>query len=98
FKSLELPPIGTTRIITPSTRADTMHECELFDVTLYMAAGGFPRPVLHSQVIAADGWHPDIEEGVEGLIGRDVLNRSTFMYYGESGTFSLGFPDLAVSG
>jgi len=97
FRQLELPPVGTIHILTPSTPADQPKECPLYDVTLYLVAGGAPRPVLESQVIAAEGWQPGKDEGIEGLLGRDILAFSTLQYMGLDRTFTLAFRDCDPS-
>lgn len=93
FKELELPPVGIQRILTPSTTTDTPCECELFDVTIYLIANGQPHAFTNLRVIAAHGWHPAAEEGVEALIGRDLLDQGTFYYYGKERTFTFGFDE-----
>jgi len=91
FEDLELPSVGTIKILTPSTNWDSPHECDLFDVQLCLVANGLSHPFLNSQVIASDGWHPSSEEGIEGLIGRDVLKHAALYYHGPGRTFTFGF-------
>ncbi len=91
FSALELPPVGSVAILTPSTRPDAPHHCDLFDVTLSFVADGRAQPFGGLRVIAADGWHPGAEQGVEALIGRDVLDRCVFSYLGPDRAFTFAF-------
>lgn len=86
FAALGLEAVGTTAILTPSTPLHAPHQCDEFLVSLAVVAGGSAVPFIDSaRVITAEGWLPG--EGVEGLIGRDVLAHGTFMYFGTEGRF-----------
>jgi hypothetical protein len=91
FQELELPSVGLAKILTPSTRPESPHVCDLYDVGLLIVADGQSHPFSFLRVIASDGWHPDREDGVEGLIGRDVLNRAYFQYHGPGASFTFAF-------
>ena len=89
FNELGISPVGTMHILTPSTLPHAPHECDLFDATLSLVANGAAHPFGGRRVVSADCWMES--EGIEGLIGRDILDRCTFMYFGLEKAFSLGF-------
>jgi hypothetical protein len=89
FGGLELPPVGKFKILTPSTLPDRPHECDLYDVALSLVAGGRSHLMPESRVMAADCWLPG--EGIEGLIGRDILDQCFFQYMGPDRIFTLAF-------
>lgn len=89
FQLLGLGPVGNESIYTPSTAPGQPHECELFDTSLALVANGAAHPFGDRRVIGADCWEPG--EGLEGLIGRDVLARCHFMYLGPEQAFTLAF-------
>lgn len=85
--SLNLTPTGTAAIQTPST-GGTPHSCNTYDISLMV-----PAPKGLPFVIAA---LPVIEsnlkiQGIDGLIGRDVLAQCTLFYNGPQGTYSLAY-------
>ncbi len=88
FDCLGLRPIHLTPILTPSTPADEPHICEAFETTLAIVQNGRAHALPGvTQTIKMLGWN--LADGVEGLIGRDVLAHGSFMYYGRDGTFTL---------
>lgn len=89
FRSLGIGSVGTLAVFTPSTSPDAPHPAEAFDVTLSVVANGAAHPFTTARVIAADCWLPD--EGVEGLVGRDLLDHCGFQYWGPERTFTLAF-------
>jgi hypothetical protein len=85
IKSLNLTPSGFTSVHTPSTTANTMHKCNQYDVCLIIPHNAMSRyfhaiPVLESQFS---------HQGIDGLLGRDVLNGCVFIYNGELGIYTL---------
>lgn len=89
FQSLDLTAVSTGLILTPSTLPDAPHECELFDVSLSLIAAGVAHPFPDSRVMAADCWLEG--EGIDALIGRDILDRCFFQYVGLERKFTLAF-------
>jgi len=87
--SLDLSPIGTISINTPTTGM-TPHDAEQYDVGLVIPAtqGTSPliisaMPVVCSQLLAAQGFH--------ALIGRDILDQCLLVYNGATRLFTLAF-------
>lgn len=85
---LQVPVTGTTSILTPST-AGVAHTCNQYDVLLtILDPNGNPLyfstsvPVIEA-VLAS--------QGIEGLIGRDVLGGALFIYNGTAGHFTLSY-------
>jgi hypothetical protein len=91
FAELQLSPVGRVAIRTPSTRSDTPHVCDMYQVGLALMANGIWHPFGGVRVIATGGWNPNSEEGVEALIGRDLLDRCNFWYQGPDRQFTLAF-------
>ena len=89
FVELEIPPVDVIPVWTPSTPPEKPHECELFDISLSLVAGGQLHPFPDLVVMNADCWLPN--EGIEALLGRDILDRCHFSYDGPSRTFTLAF-------
>ena len=85
---LQVPVTGTTSILTPST-AGVAHTCNQYDVLLaILDPNGNPLyfstsvPVIESALAS---------QGIEGLIGRDVLGGALFIYNGTAGHFTLSY-------
>jgi hypothetical protein len=89
FKELDLTPVTKLGVITPSTPPNTPHECDLFDVALSLVAGGAAHPFPDARVMEADCWLPG--EGIEALLGMDILTRCFFQLMGPEGQFVLAF-------
>lgn len=89
FRELDLTPSDELAILTPSTLPDSPHACPLYQVSLAIVAEGRSCPFPDCDVIATDCWHPG--EGIEGLIGRDILDRCFFQYIGQDRRFTLSF-------
>ena len=73
-------------IMTPSTGA-AHHVCNQYDVSLSLLHPNLSLtlntvPVLESNLAA---------QGIQALIGRDILARCLFIYDGQFGNFSLAF-------
>lgn len=89
-QALSLVPTGQVPIHTPSTGA-TPHQCNQYDVSLAILLGG-TTPVL---CFISDAI-PVIEsalshQGIQALIGRDVLAKGVLWYNGHAGTLSIAF-------
>ena len=87
IQQLNLPPSGIVPIHTPSTSAENAYPCYQYDVSLTIVhtviSWGFPAiPVLESNLA---------HQGIDGLLGRDVLSKCLLIYNGEIGLFTLAF-------
>jgi hypothetical protein len=58
-------------------------------VSLHLVSGMTVRTVPSVHVIAGAGY--DLQGGVNGILGRDVLDRCHFTYLGPERRFQLGF-------
>lgn len=86
---LNLPPTGSVAMHTPST-AGSAHTCNQYDVMLFMSSGTAPGSghiVDALPVIEADLK----SQGIDGLIGRDVLASCVLVFNGTANTVSLGY-------
>ncbi len=86
--SLGLQPTGRVPISTPSTGGNH-HYCNQYDVSLFIpgaiaTAGHFipAIPVIETHLRG---------QGIDGLIGRDVLKECTLIYNGLTSMFTLAF-------
>lgn len=84
---LGLAPSGSVSIQTPST-AGNSHQCNQYDASIYIpngASGGHfidAMPVLETHLSS---------QGIDGLIGRDILDRCTLVYNGSLGVLTLAY-------
>jgi aspartyl protease len=89
ISQLGLQPTGVVPIMTPSTGAG-LHHCNQFDVSLFIPgnstnAGGHLIPAI--PIIATHLKN----QGIDGLIGRDVIDNCTFIYNGTAKYFTLAY-------
>lgn len=89
LSSLNLSPIGTVSVNTPTTGA-TPHDADQYDVGLVIPAttGALPlvipaMPVVCSELLVGQGFH--------ALIGRDILGQCVLVYNGATKVFTLAF-------
>lgn len=86
---LGLTPTGTVPVHTPSTGGSPV-VFEQYDVGLALILGSGQIHVVPSlviPVIAADL----SSQGIQALIGRDMLREAVFVYNGDAGSFTLAF-------
>lgn len=87
MNSLGIEPTGSTSIQTPSTNG-THHTCSLYDVMIFIPcpnANGFlveAIPIVETHLSS---------QGIDGLIGRDILDKCTLIYNGTANMFSLNY-------
>jgi len=84
--ALGISPSGTATLHTPSTGTQT-HQANQYDVSLVL---------VHPQISYTIHAVPVVEshlaiQGIQGLIGRDVLSNCLFIYDGRSGIFTWAF-------
>lgn len=86
--ALGLVPSGTAQIQTAST-GGTPVEAPVYDVSIVLLHKGqkFIRlfPVVQAIGVSLAG------QGIQGLVGRDILSECLFIYDGPSGTFTFAF-------
>jgi predicted aspartyl protease len=86
--NLNLPMINQVAIMTPSTNG-SQHMCDMYDASIFIPGRdpqrGFLIPAL--QIITT---HLS-SQGIDGLIGRDILNRCTVVYIGSEAALSLNY-------
>ncbi|HRQ76937.1 MAG TPA: hypothetical protein PK098_13570 [Phycisphaerales bacterium] len=86
LSSLGLTATGSAPIQTPSTQG-TPHICNQYDVSIR-----FPLPGMSYTIYAIPIIESELaSQGIQALIGRDVLAKSVLVYDGVLGTFSIGF-------
>lgn len=86
---LSLIPSGNVSIQTPSTNGVPVF-CNQYDVSVFIPGaagtdGGFfisALPILETGLSS---------QGIDGLIGRDIINRCTMIYNGSAGMFTLAY-------
>jgi hypothetical protein len=88
IKGLGLQPTGSMQILTPSTGA-TPVQVNTFDVGIIipLATVGQNHVIGALQVIESSL----TVQGIQALIGRDVLSNSLLVYDGRANIFSLAF-------
>jgi len=87
LSSLNLTPTSAVPIHTPSTSGKPKL-CDQFDVSLvFPLDGGYTYTLGAVAVIES---HLAVQ-GIDALIGRDVLERGVFIYDGVERTFLIGF-------
>lgn len=87
LRQLAIPSSGQTQIHTPSTQAGVPHYANLYDISIVLVHPSISRtfsavPVTESQLI---------HQGIQALIGRDILACCIFTYDGSAQNFCLGF-------
>lgn len=83
---LGLAPTGQIPVHTPST-GTAAHVSDQYDVSLTLL---HPRLNLHLGATPVIASHLSAQ-GIQALIGRDVLSQCLFVYDGMAGIFSLAF-------
>ena len=86
LKSLGLTSKGQTPIRTPSTGA-TPHFCDQYDVSIILLHKSITLRLAAVPIIASDL----AIQGIQALLGRDVLSRCLLVYDGSAGSFTLSF-------
>ncbi len=87
MESLEIPPSGSTTIQTPSTNGG-LHTCNLYDVMLFIpnfGNGGYrieALPIVETHLSS---------QGINGLLGRDVLDKCALNYNGSAQMYTLSY-------
>jgi len=89
FANLGIKPIGKIAIRTPSTKPGEPSLCDQYDVEVSFVSGMDSYPFPSVRVIESGDFLQD--EEVQALIGRDILDRCVFQYYGPDRQYSISF-------
>lgn len=86
IKALGIQPTGSVPIQTPSTQG-AAHYCNTYDVLLYIPGGasGLYRaamPIFETHLKS---------QGIDGLIGRDILDSCAMFYNGTTGQCTISY-------
>jgi len=88
IKSLSLQPTGKTAISTPST-AGSVHYCDQYDVSLFIPGNaGIGGHIVAAIPIITTHLR---SQGIDGLLGRDVLNNCVVIYNGSASFLTLAY-------
>jgi len=87
IEKLQLTPSGRVDIHAPSTTANNTHACSQYDVSLTILHPSLNRTFNAIPVIETNIKH----QGIDGLMGRDVLRHCLFVYNGELNIHTLSF-------
>lgn len=89
FDALDLQSFDQIEICTPSTPVGSSFLVARYRVNLALIAEGRVCPMPDCFVFATDSWRPG--DGVEALIGMDILNQCFFELMGPDRRFRLSF-------
>lgn len=88
ISNLGLQPTGRVAISTPSTGGGS-HFCDQFDISLFIqGVNGSPGHLVSALPVVATHLKA---QGIDGLIGRDVLKNCTFIYNGTAAFATLAY-------
>lgn len=87
IQTLQLSPSGMVSIHTPSTSANNAHHCQQYDIALVIPHPAISRVFAAIPVIESSFAH----QGIDGLLGRDLLESCLLVYNGELGIYTLSF-------
>jgi len=90
FKALDLTPLGTVKVRTPSTTPGEPHITDEFDVNVTLVSGLDEVVALRVRAIVSDDFD-NWTDAPQALFGRDVLSKCAFAYYGLAGEWTLAF-------
>src|SRR5262249_21722689 len=90
FRRLDLTPFGDIAIRTPSTKPGEPCQCNQFDVSVTLVSGTVQECIASVHAIAGEDFDRH-EDGIQAILGRDILDRCTFHYYGPQRAFALSF-------
>lgn len=86
---LALPPTGKVAIHTPSTQGNP-HSANQFDVSILLY--GTNMTILVYNVVARPVIDGNFKaQGIDGLLGRDILSASRLTYSGHGGMYLMSF-------
>ncbi len=89
LSALQINPTGQTLIHTPSSGGDG-HSCPMYDVGIFIP-GQVAGSLLHFvNPVPVVGTNFKIQ-GIQGLLGRDVLKNACLFYNGTTNLYTLSF-------
>lgn len=91
---LHAPGISPYRVIpvsTTSTKPGEPHLVDQYEISLGLVSDMTCFSLPSVRAIASDDF--GYRDGVQGILGREVLDRCVFQYCGPDSAFSLAFPD-----
>lgn len=88
LEALGLSPTGTVQVHTP-TPVEAPSQSYQYDVGMFIMADATEPPlVLDTLPVVASSLG---QQGIDALIGRDILSRCVLVYNGKIGQFTLAF-------
>jgi hypothetical protein len=87
INGLGIQPTGVTGIRTPSTQIGAPHFCDQYDVSLFIPDTGAGHFIAAIPIITT---HLR-SQGIDGLLGRDVLNSCILIYNGIASIITLAY-------
>jgi len=87
LRQLSIPSTGKTPVHTPSTQASAPHIADLYDISIILVHPLIKRTMTALAVTESQLVH----QGIQALIGRDILSVCLFTYDGPGQNFCLGF-------
>lgn len=92
LQALQLSPIGQVATLTPSTGGSPVM-CDQYDVslTIFGPTTSSPRFNLPNLLVIAAMPNSLSTQGIDALIGRDVLGHCLMHYNGTAGFFTLAY-------
>jgi hypothetical protein len=91
FTSLGVMPFGVIPVRTPSTKPGQPCLCDQFDVSVTFLSGMTPITVSSVHAIASDDFDRHVD-GVNAILGRDILDKCILNYCGPDRIFQLALP------
>lgn len=89
FLALGLSPVGSVSVITPST-GNTPHQASQYDIGLMIPPSRTDhQPLIFPTLAVTES--ALTHQGIQALIGRDILRDCILEYNGSTGTFTLAF-------
>jgi hypothetical protein len=89
LRKLEVPATGNVPVHTPSSGSE-LHNADEFDVSLWVPAATAEHPALLIPALPVLSSDLSIQ-GIQAIIGRDVLSHCLLVYNGSDETFTLAF-------
>lgn len=89
FPRLGITPVYQAEVRATFTTRDEPELADIFDVSLSLVSGMDAAPRSGFRVLCSTDFR--LDEPVQGILGRDILECCTFQYFGRDKTFSFAF-------